>query len=65
MPDYLITTTIPGETPTQRERIVRADNEAKALKHVVADTILVKRATIDDAMRLAGAGVKLEVAAEE
>lgn len=65
MPDYLIITTIPGQTPAKRERIVRAANEAKALKHVVADTLKIERASIDDAMRLAGDGVKLETAAED
>jgi hypothetical protein len=45
-----------------RERIVRAKNEAAALKHVVADTITIDRATIDDAMRLAGQGGKVEEA---
>jgi len=66
MPDYLIKTTIPHEdTPAIRERLVRAKNQAAALKHVVADTIKVEPATIDDAMRIAGAGGKVEVAAED
>ncbi len=77
MPDYLITTTIPLDViegdgiekqmktaPAKRERLVRAKNEAAALKHVVADTITIARASIDDAMRLAGAGARVEVAAE-
>lgn len=72
-PDYLITTSIPasnnhsgldgGESPAKRERLVRAKNEAAALKHVVADTIVIERATIDDAMRLANIGTKLEIVA--
>lgn len=73
MPDYLITTTIPtisqhsprldgGDGPAKRERIVRAKNEAAALKHVVSDTIVIERATIDDAMRLAAVGGKVEQA---
>jgi len=75
MPDYLVTCTIPikgpnspridgGDGPAKRERLVRAKNEAAALKHVVADTITVTRASIDDAMRLAGAGGAVEVAKE-
>jgi predicted GNAT family acetyltransferase len=74
VPDYLVTCTIPNAAPLgtpggsaevhQRERIVRAKNEAAALKHVVSDTITITRATIDDAMRLAGVGAKVEQAAE-
>lgn len=67
MPDYLLKTTVPTADhakTVQRERIVRAKNEAAAIKHVVADTISVDRATVDDAMRLAPAGVKVEVATE-
>lgn len=68
MPDYLIKTTVPtadAAKPAQRERIVRAKNEAAAIKHVVSDTISIDRATVDDAMRLAPAGVKVELAAGE
>lgn len=66
MPDYIITCTIPNGSAEvhKRERIVRAKNEAAALKHVVADTITIDRATIDDAMRLAGLGGKVELASE-
>lgn len=73
-PDYLITCTIPNAAPLgtpggaagdhKRERLVRAKNEAAALRHVVSDTIKIERATIDDAMRLAGQGSKVETAAE-
>jgi hypothetical protein len=55
---------VASEKPAIRERIVRAKNEAAALKHVVADTITIARASIDDAMRLAGQGAKVETAAE-
>jgi len=60
MPDYLITTTInpEGETAQQSERIVRAKNEARAIRHVVSNTIAVTRATLDDAIRVG----KVEVA---
>jgi hypothetical protein len=60
MPDYLIITKLDSDTKT--ERIVRAKNAAAALKHVVADTITLRAAAIDDAMRLANAGGKVEVA---
>lgn len=51
MPDYLIKTTIPGEgAPVVRERIIRAKNEAAAIKHVVLDSLTVARATLDDAI---------------
>lgn len=63
MPDYLVKATISSDgKPATRERIVRAKNEAGALRHVVADTITIDRATIDDAMRLAGNGGVVEIA---
>lgn len=62
MPDYLIITALDKDTKT--ERIVRAKNEAAAIKHVVSDTITVRRAFVDDAMRLAGKGGVVETAAE-
>lgn len=60
MPDYLVITQI--EETVKTERIVRAKNSAAALRHVVADTITVRQAQIDDAMRLAAAGGKVEEA---
>lgn len=70
MPKYLITTTIPGPTPAidepaKRERLVDAPNQAQAIRHVVGDTITCEVAEIEDAMRLAAAGVKLEKVAAE
>lgn len=59
MPDYLIRTQLNQDTG---ERIVRAKNKAQAIAHVVADTLKVDVATTDDAMRIAGAGGKLEIA---
>lgn len=53
-------TKIPAEKPAVRVRIVRAKNEAQALRHVVADTITIGRATLDDAIRVG----KIETAAE-
>lgn len=69
MPDYLIKTIltagpIEDRKPIVVERIVRAKNEAQAIRHVVADTLTVERATTDDAFRLAAQGAKLEVAEE-
>lgn len=73
MPDYLITSTLKvfktidalaSPETCKVERLVRAKNEAAALKHVVADTIAVNRASIDDAMRIAAQGGKVEIAAE-
>lgn len=57
MPDYLIKTIIRNEVtsdskPITVERIIRAKNEAAAIKHVVADTLTVDRATIDDGIRI-------------
>jgi len=66
MPDYLVTVTVPPNTnaeatPQRRERILRAKNEAAAIRHVVSDTISVERLRVDDAMRLATTGVTLEL----
>jgi hypothetical protein len=72
VPDYLISTTIkvpeadrgePKGDSTTTERLVRAKNEARAIAHVVADTVKVARASTDDVIRLSKAGVELEVAA--
>ena len=51
-PDYVITTTIPADglhgadrdIPKTRQRIVRAPNKARAIAHVVADTLTGDRA---------------------
>lgn len=64
MPDYLITTTIKrADKPETIERLVRAKNEASALKHVITDTVSVDKATGDDYMRLAKLGIEIENAA--
>lgn len=60
-PDYHVTTSI---DKTKTERIVRAKNEAAAIRHVVADTLVIRRATVDDAMTLGAAGGKVETAEE-
>jgi hypothetical protein len=65
MPNYLVTTKIPNigkdDAVAIRERIVSAKNQAAALAFVASDTITVEKATIEDAMRLAKAGVEVEV----
>ena len=60
MPDYLVTTKLTlisteGEIrkeTAQVERIIRAKNEAQAIRHIIADTVTIDRATLDDAIRV-------------
>jgi hypothetical protein len=59
MPDYCITISTKNETA---ERLVRAKNEARAVAHIVKDTVKVERSQVDDVVRLTKAGVELEVA---
>lgn len=71
MPDYKMTVTTSVLDSESRdagrqitiERLVRAKNEARAVAHVVADTVKVERASVDDVVRLTKAGVELETAA--
>ncbi|HSW83489.1 MAG TPA: hypothetical protein VLH12_08445 [Usitatibacter sp.] len=70
MPDYLIKTAltagpIDDRKPIVVERIVRAKNQSQAIRHVVEDTLSVDLATIDDAMRIAQAGGKVETASDK
>lgn len=69
MPKYLVTIKNPVDASNSlnpvRERLVDAPNEARALRHVVDDTIEIRIATVEDAMRLAPAGVAIEKAAEK
>ena len=66
MPDYLIrTTNIKKSAEAAQlitERLVRAKNEARAVAHVVKDTVAIERASVDDVVRLTKAGVELELA---
>lgn len=66
MPDYLVRmeTKAPAEDaePVVTERLVRAPNQARAIAHVVNDTVTVAVAETEDVIRLAKAGVDLEVA---
>ena len=60
MPDYLVTTKLTlisteGEIrkeTAQVESISRAKNEAQAIRHIIADTVTIDRATLDDAIRV-------------
>lgn len=64
MPTYLLKTTIPGDKPTTRERIVEASNVAQAIRHVSKDTITCEVAGATDLVRLGKAGVEIEQAGE-
>jgi len=59
-----VTTKAPAKdaAPTTTERLVRAKNEARAVAHVVKDTVAIERASVDDVVRLTKAGVELELA---
>lgn len=65
MPTYLLKTTIPGATPTTRERLVEARNVAQAIRHVAKDTITCEVAGAADCVRLGKAGVDVESASAE
>lgn len=60
MPDYLVEMAQDAKNVEARERLVRAKNESTAIKHVIEDTITITRATTEDIVRLAKAGVELE-----
>lgn len=65
MPDYvlkIIATKATVDQPIVTERLVRAKNEARAIAHIVKDTISIDRATVDDVVRLTKMGVEVEVA---
>jgi hypothetical protein len=61
MPDYVVTVTTDNGS-TKVERLVRAKNEARAIAHVVMDSVTIERAKTDDIVRLAQAGVVVEQA---
>lgn len=50
--------------PTKTQRLVQAPNEGRARKHVVQETIDVRRATQGELVALVGAGTKVEQAVE-
>lgn len=64
MPIYRVlqTFTLGKAEPQQSERLVDAPNKARAIAHVAAATISAEPVSIDDAMRLATAGVSVEKA---
>lgn len=65
MPDYKVKISMNldrSDDPQTIERLVRAKNEARAIAHVVKDTITIARAETDDVIRLTQAGVKMEQA---
>ena len=69
MPDYRIKITHqPTNAETLQEisveRLVRAKNEARAIAHVVKDTVQIERCSADDLIRLTKAGVEIEVAGD-
>ena len=69
MPDYRVKITHqPTRAETVQEvaveRLVRAKNEARALAHVVKDTMQIERCNADDLIRLTKAGVEIEVAGD-
>ena len=68
MPDYRITINVPVATDQQfatSERLVRAKNEARAIAHIVKDTVQIERASADDLIRLTKAGIEIEQAEEQ
>lgn len=66
MPDYRIKLVVPidSKDTLTKERMVRAKNEARAIAHVVKDTVTCERLNIDDAIRLGTQGVEIEVASD-
>lgn len=58
-PIYIVT-----HKPTKKERLVRAHNINGALRHVAKDELEARKPTQDELLAAAGAGVKVEEAAE-
>lgn len=66
MPHYHVTINpTKAESASAVVRIVEAKNQARAIAHVVADTVFVKLAEPADFMALAKAGGEIETAKEE
>lgn len=65
MPDYVVKFTLPGVEKPACVRLVRAKNQAQALRHVTNDMVTLDVATTEDVMSVAAAGGALETAAEE
>lgn len=64
MPHYLINVA-PAKSDLSVTRIVEAKNQARAVAHVVSDTVSVKLAEPADFMALAKAGGEIEQAGED
>ena len=70
MPDYRVKIT---HQPTSAEmlqeiaveRLVRAKNEARAIAHIVKDTMQIERCSADDLIRLTKLGIEVEQATEQ
>jgi len=65
MPIYKIEVTATGQNDTAKvkakeTRLIRANNQARALSHVVKDSIVVEPCSVDDAVALGAAGVQVE-----
>lgn len=63
MPHYTITVA-PEKSDMRVTRIVEAKNQARAIAHVVGDTVIVSLSEPADFMALAKAGGEIEVAEE-
>lgn len=64
MPHYVINVQ-PAEETAPVTRIVEAKNQARAIAHVVADTVKVRIATPQDFMSFSKGGGEIEIAKEE
>ncbi len=64
MPHYLINVQ-PAEETVPVTRIVEAKNQARAIAHVVADTVKVRLATPQDFMTFSKGGGEIETAKED
>lgn len=63
MPHYKVTVQ-PAKTEVSVTRIIDAKNQARAIAHVVGDTVVATLAEPSDFMNLAKAGGEIEQASE-
>lgn len=59
-PVYLVT-----DAESNRRRLVRASNAATAVRHVTRSRYAATRASVDEALELLDAGVRVEIAGED
>lgn len=64
MPVYAVSVT-PGGVDSKVERLIRAPNQARAIRKVTEDTIAICEADPETIFRLARDGVEIEVVAGE